>query len=184
MNCPSLLRPGDVLVFNQSRVIPARVMARKPLKDGQGGGLIEVLLLREEETNLWSAYLKPARRAGNELWLGQPGQPQHRAEVVGVLDDGARLLRFADRPQAASGRDRTLAAAAVHRCRERRPVWRERYQTVYARDDGSVAAPTAGLHFTPELLADWTSAASSALTSPCTSGPEPSSRCRVAWPTT
>ncbi|WP_161881879.1 tRNA preQ1(34) S-adenosylmethionine ribosyltransferase-isomerase QueA [Deinococcus alpinitundrae] len=144
---PELLRSGDLLVFNQSRVIPARVMARKPLVNRQGGGLIEVLLLREEATNLWSAYLKPARRAGKELWLGD-----HKAEVVGVLDDGARLLRFETDlkphldeigrlplpPYIAAGDDR---------------VWRERYQTVYARDDGSVAAPTAGLHFTPKLLA-------------------------------
>ena len=86
---PSLLRPGDVLVFNQSRVIPARVMARKPRVNGQGGGQIEVLLLREESPNLWSAYLKPARRAGNELYLGE-----HRASVVGVQPDGARLLQL------------------------------------------------------------------------------------------
>lgn len=69
---PELLQPGDLLVFNESRVIPARVMARKPLVNGLGGGQVEVLLLREEETldlgpHVWSAYLKPARRAGNEL---------------------------------------------------------------------------------------------------------------------
>ncbi len=145
---PELLRAGDVLVFNESRVIPARVMARKPVTpEGLGGGQVEVLLLREEEPNVWSAYLKPARRAGKELWLGE-----HRAEVVGILPDGARLLRFEQDikphldeigrlplpPYIAAGDDET---------------WRERYQTVYAREPGSVAAPTAGLHFTPELLA-------------------------------
>ncbi|GAA4017650.1 tRNA preQ1(34) S-adenosylmethionine ribosyltransferase-isomerase QueA [Deinococcus rubellus] len=144
---PGLLRPGDLLVFNQSRVIPARVMARKPVRGGQGGGMIEVLLLREEEANVWSAYLKPARRAGNELWLGE-----HRAEVVGVLDDGARLLRFeADIKLYLDGIGRLPLPPYIAAGDDDR-VWRERYQTVYARDDGSVAAPTAGLHFTPELL--------------------------------
>lgn len=144
---PELLRPGDLLVFNQSRVIPARVMARKPLKDGQGGGLIEVLLLREEATNLWSAYLKPARRAGNELWLGG-----HKAEIVGVLDDGARLLRFETDLKPHLDEIGRLPLPPYIAAGDDDRVWRERYQTVYARDDGSVAAPTAGLHFTPKLL--------------------------------
>ncbi len=145
---PGLLRPGDLLVFNQSRVIPARVMARKPVSNGQGGGLIEVLLLREEEANLWSAYLKPARRAGNELWLGD-----HRAEVVGVLDDGARLLRFETDLKPHLGEIGRLPLPPYIAAGGDDSVWRERYQTVYARVDGSVAAPTAGLHFTSELLA-------------------------------
>ncbi|WP_241191190.1 tRNA preQ1(34) S-adenosylmethionine ribosyltransferase-isomerase QueA [Deinococcus psychrotolerans] len=144
---PDLLRSGDVLVFNQSRVIPARVMARKPVVNGQGGGQIEVLLLREEETNLWSAYLKPARRAGNELWLGE-----HRAEVVGVLDDGARLLRFESDLKPHLDEIGRLPLPPYIQAGEDDSVWRERYQTVYARENGSVAAPTAGLHFTPELL--------------------------------
>ena len=149
---PDLLRPGDLLVMNQSRVIPARVMARKPVRDGQGGGMIEVLLLREEEANLWSAYLKPARRAGNELWLGEPGQPQHRAEVVGVLDDGARLLRFGYDLKPHLDEIGRLPLPPYIEAGDNDAVWRERYQTVYARENGSVAAPTAGLHFTPELL--------------------------------
>lgn len=148
---PALLREGDVLVFNQSRVIPARVMARKPVVDGQGGGQIEVLLLREESPHIWSAYLKPARRAGNELWLGD-GETKHRAEVIGVQEDGARLLRFEYdiKPHLDSiGR---LPLPPYIEAGENDLRWRERYQTVYARDNGSVAAPTAGLHFTPELL--------------------------------
>ncbi len=144
---PQLLRPGDLLVFNESKVIPARVMARKPVVGGQGGGQVEVLLLREEEPLVWSAYLKPAKRAGNELLLGQ-----HRAEVVGVLEDGARLLRFAEdiKPHLDSiGR---LPLPPYIAAGDSDEVWRERYQTVYAGTPGSVAAPTAGLHFTPELL--------------------------------
>jgi S-adenosylmethionine:tRNA ribosyltransferase-isomerase len=154
---PALLRPGDLLVFNESRVIPARVMARKPLTpDGHGGqhggGAVEVLLLREEQENLWSAYLKPAKRAGRELWLGRPGGTQHRAEVVGVLDDGARLLRFDHDLKPHLDEIGRLPLPPYIAAGDNDEVWRERYQTVYAREPGSVAAPTAGLHFTPELL--------------------------------
>ncbi|MDB5046449.1 MAG: S-adenosylmethionine:tRNA ribosyltransferase-isomerase [Deinococcus sp.] len=155
---PALLRSGDLLVFNESRVIPARVMARKPLKDGFGGGQVEVMLLREEGRadlgpHIWSAYLKPARRAGPELLLGPPNSP-HRAEIVGQLEDGARLLRFAYdiKPHLDSiGR---LPLPPYIDAGDNDERWRERYQTVYAREPGSVAAPTAGLHFTPELLAE------------------------------
>lgn len=150
---PDLLRPGDVLVFNESRVIPARVMARKPVVNGQGGGQIEVLLLREEEANVWSAYLKPAKRAGKELWLGQPGGTQHRVEVVGALPDGARLLRFDHDIKPHLDEIGRLPLPPYIHAGDSDETWRERYQTVYAREPGSVAAPTAGLHFTPELLA-------------------------------
>lgn len=145
---PTLLRPGDLLVFNQSRVIPARVMARKPVTpEGYGGGAVEVMLLREEENNVWSAYLKPARRAGKELWLGE-----HRAEVVGILEDGARLLRFEHDLKPHLDEIGRLPLPPYIDAGDDDEVWRERYQTVYARDPGSVAAPTAGLHFTPNLL--------------------------------
>ncbi|GMA16348.1 tRNA preQ1(34) S-adenosylmethionine ribosyltransferase-isomerase QueA [Deinococcus metallilatus] len=146
---PELLRAGDVLVFNESRVIPARVMARKPVTPGGfGGGQVEVLLLREEEQHVWSAYLKPAKRAGKELWLGQ-----HRAEVVGVLPDGARLLRFERDIKPHLDEIGRLPLPPYIDAGDSDETWRERYQTVYARTPGSVAAPTAGLHFTPELLA-------------------------------
>lgn len=148
---PDLLRPGDLLVFNESRVIPARVLARKPVVNGFGGGTVEVLLLREEwdaGANVWSAYLRPARRAGNELFLGD-----HRAEVVGVLDDGARLLRFDHDIKPHLDEIGRLPLPPYIDAGESDETWRERYQTVYARTPGSVAAPTAGLHFTPELLA-------------------------------
>ncbi|WP_425147153.1 tRNA preQ1(34) S-adenosylmethionine ribosyltransferase-isomerase QueA [Deinococcus sp.] len=156
---PGLLHSGDLLVFNESRVIPARVMARKPQAGGQGGGRIEVLLLREEERpelgeHVWSAYLKPARRAGNELLLGE--SDPLRAEVIGVLEDGARLLRFEQDIRPHLERIGTLPlppyiAAEPGQLQDAR--FQERYQTVYAQTPGSVAAPTAGLHFTPELLA-------------------------------
>lgn len=135
---PALLRAGDVLVFNESRVIPARLEARKP-----SGGRVEVLLLREESPLTWSAMLKGAKRAGSELWFGDL-----RADVVGQLSDGARLLRFAEDVRPHLERlGRLPLPPYIHN------DVGERYQTVYARTPGSVAAPTAGLHFTPELLA-------------------------------
>ncbi|ADV67714.1 tRNA preQ1(34) S-adenosylmethionine ribosyltransferase-isomerase QueA [Deinococcus maricopensis] len=140
---PDLLRTGDLLVFNESRVIPARIIARKPT-----GGAVETLLLREEEANVWSAYLKGAKRAGRDLLFGSV-----HAEVIGTLEDGARLLRFSEdiKPHLdALGR---LPLPPYIDAGEDDAVWQDRYQTVYARTAGSVAAPTAGLHFTPELLA-------------------------------
>ncbi|MFC4454916.1 tRNA preQ1(34) S-adenosylmethionine ribosyltransferase-isomerase QueA [Deinococcus sonorensis] len=145
---PRFLRPGDLLVFNESRVIPARVLARKPSAGGQGGGRVEVLLLREETANTWSAYLKPARRAGPALLLGD--EDPLRAEVVGVLPDGARLLRFDTDIRPHLDRIGTLPLPPYIAADP--AAFQERYQTVYARTPGSVAAPTAGLHFTPELL--------------------------------
>ena len=155
---PELLVPGDLLVFNESRVIPARVMAHKPASHGLGGGRVEVMLLRQEhlegDGQVWSAYLKPAKRAGNELWLGEGENPVW-AEVVGVLADGARLLRFSEDLWPQLSRIGTLPLPPyISPDPAADPVARaERYQTVYARTPGSVAAPTAGLHFTPELLA-------------------------------
>lgn len=150
---PALLRPGDLLVFNESRVIPARVMAHKPVQGGMGGGRVEVMLLRQElsegEGQVWSAYLKPAKRAGHELWLGE--RDPVRAEVVGVLPDGARLLRFAEDLWPHLERIGTLPLPPY--ISSDPAQFAERYQTVYATVPGSVAAPTAGLHFTPELLA-------------------------------
>lgn len=149
---PQFLRSSDLMVFNESRVIPARIMARKPLVEGQGGGQIEVLLLREEALpeygpHLWSAYLKPAKRAGKELLLGE-----HRAEVVGVLEDGARLLRFEYDIKPHLDDIGRLPLPPYIEAGDSDDLWRERYQTVYAKTLGSVAAPTAGLHFTPALL--------------------------------
>lgn len=158
---PGLLRPGDLLVFNESRVIPARVMARKPVDAaGHGGGQVEVLLLREEDLpdlsaehgpHLWSAYLKPARRAGNELWLGD-GEHRQRARVVGQLEDGARILAFDHDIKPHLDDIGRLPLPPYIDPGSSDDTWRERYQTVYARAPGSVAAPTAGLHFTPDLL--------------------------------
>jgi S-adenosylmethionine:tRNA ribosyltransferase-isomerase len=136
------LRAGDVMVFNQTRVIPARLEARKPT-----GGKLEVLLLRELEHAVWSAYLKPAKRAalGSILEFGAGVT----ATVERSLEDGARVLRFSEdvKPHLS-----TLGAVPLPPYIADSEQARGRYQTVYAAEPGSVAAPTAGLHFTPELL--------------------------------
>jgi S-adenosylmethionine:tRNA ribosyltransferase-isomerase len=131
---------GDVLILNRTRVIPARLEAKKP-----SGGKLEVLLLRELEYCVWSAYLKPAKRVqvGGIVDFG-PLQ----ATVLEVLEDGARVLKFnADiRVHLA-----TLGALPIPPYIQN-PNIGERYQTVYGSEPGSVAAPTAGLHFTQDLL--------------------------------
>ena len=131
---------GDVIVLNRTRVIPARLEARKP-----SGGKLEVLLLRELEYCVWSAYLKPAKRVqvGGLIEFGEI-----TAEVISILEDGARVLKFSTdiRPHL-----ETMGALPIPPYIHN-PDIGERYQTVYGSEPGSVAAPTAGLHFTQSLL--------------------------------
>ncbi|HEU4741764.1 MAG TPA: tRNA preQ1(34) S-adenosylmethionine ribosyltransferase-isomerase QueA, partial [Meiothermus sp.] len=133
------LRPGDLLVLNQSKVIPARTFATNA-----HGTLIEVLLVRELEPDHWEALLKPARRAKGVLRFADGLE----AEVVGVEDDGTRVLHFTGGVWEHLERiGKTPLPPYIHAS-----IDPQRYQTVYAKTPGSVAAPTAGLHFTPELL--------------------------------
>ncbi len=141
---PDLLRPGDLLVFNDSRVIPARLRARR----AGSGGRAELLLLHRTGPGLWQALARPARRLkpGSRLAL-EGGSRQHTVEVAERGEGGIVAVRFEDE-------------AAIEECGQtplppyiREPLAdAERYQTVYARVRGSAAAPTAGLHFTPGLL--------------------------------
>lgn len=143
------LRSGDVLVFNESKVIPARLEAKKPT-----GGKLEVLLLREFSPLEWSAYLKPARKASETLIFGDG---KASAQIVGTLEDGARMLRFdRDIKPLLDELGSLPLPPYIHHDSQNAQVGSsaaERYQTVYAKAKGSVAAPTAGLHFTQELLA-------------------------------
>lgn len=143
---PSLLDPGDVLVINDSRVIPARLVAKR-----RGGGMAEVLLVARESDGTWRALVQPGARIkpGAALALGDDDS----VEIVDRFPTGERRVRLAG-----PGGEGAVLARRGHVplppyiARPDTADDRERYQTVYARDDGSVAAPTAGLHFTAALL--------------------------------
>ena len=140
------LREGDVLVCNESRVIPARLFARR----AESGGKVEILLLRRLEEGLWEALARPSRRVipGTSIvLLGRPGEASATAEVVGKTEAGTRLIRFPEEEALESLGAMPLPPYIREPLRDP-----ERYQTVYSRVKGSAAAPTAGLHFTPELL--------------------------------
>jgi S-adenosylmethionine:tRNA ribosyltransferase-isomerase len=139
------LEPGDVLVFNDSRVIPARLRGEK----AGSGGKVELLLLRQMEKAVWEVLLKPAKRVaiGTELEISSDAGASLRAEVVGEGEGGVKVIRFPE-GMLLPKLGRIPLPPYIHT-----PLAdAERYQTVYARVPGSVAAPTAGLHFTPQLL--------------------------------
>ena len=140
-----LLRPGDVLVFNDSRVIPARLYGRK----SDTGARVEILLLRRLSKNVWEALVRPGKRLleGAKVELSRPDGPRVSAEIQGVLSEGIRVVGFSDESLLPGLGDMPLPPYIHARLDEP-----ERYQTVYAREQGSAAAPTAGLHFTPALL--------------------------------
>jgi S-adenosylmethionine:tRNA ribosyltransferase-isomerase len=143
---PSLVQPGDVVVVNDSRVIPARLPARRP-----GGGAAEVLLVTREAEGTWRALVRPGARLRAGMRLGLGGDDA--AEIVAHLESGERRVRLLG-----EGGDEGVIARRgrvplpPYIDREPTEADRERYQTVYAREAGSVAAPTAGLHFTDETL--------------------------------
>jgi len=148
------LRPGDVLVLNNSRVIPARLRG----VNANTGGKFEVMLLAEKARNDWWAMMRPGKKARIGTRIGfletgsQPGGIH--ATVTETNDEGHRRLQFSGTPDILRELDR-LGEVPLPPYIQRDgllPSDKERYQTVFARADGSVAAPTAGLHFTPELL--------------------------------
>jgi S-adenosylmethionine:tRNA ribosyltransferase-isomerase len=148
-------RPGDVLVFNNSRVIPARLRGA----NAQSGGQFEMFLLEENATNDWWAMMRPAKRArvGTEIILSDARKPTEvRATVLEVNEEGHRRLRFSGTKNIFSELDKLgevpLPPYITRPKASRAPEDRERYQTVFAQPPGSVAAPTAGLHFTESLL--------------------------------
>jgi len=146
---PELLRPGDCVVVNNSRVIPARVLARD-----SGGRPVELLFFAREDERRWRALVRPGRRCrvGAELLVA--GEGGARLRIVGVAADGARLVECLDGTVEDLMRAHGLPPLPpyIERFATPTPEDRERYQTVYARPPGSVAAPTAGLHFTAALL--------------------------------
>ncbi|HEX3354431.1 MAG TPA: tRNA preQ1(34) S-adenosylmethionine ribosyltransferase-isomerase QueA [Terriglobales bacterium] len=165
---PRLLKPDDLVVFNNTRVFPARLFGRRsgakaqPLSASNPAareflrGTIEVLLTRQlsRNPNEWECLVRPGRKigVGEQLFFGENGEL--RAEVVARGSFGERRIRFAPVPDFFMAVDRVgHVPLPPYIDRGDRPADRERYQTVYARERGSVAAPTAGLHFTPEILA-------------------------------
>ncbi len=142
------LQPGDVLVVNESKVIPARLYGRRE----ETGAQMELLLLRSCEKDVWEVLVKPGRRAkpGTVMVFGEG---LLRAEVLEVAEDGNRFVRFhydaKENFYAILDRIGQMPLPPYITKRDNDP---SRYQTVYAKQEGSAAAPTAGLHFTPELL--------------------------------
>ncbi len=146
---PAILRPGDLLVTNNTRVIPARLFARRPVSRDGGGGRVELLLVEKTAAREWTALLKPGRRArpGTRLELGAG----LTVEVLSKLEDGRHGVLFSE-PVEPYLEELGHVPLPPYIKRADAQADRERYQTVYAKADGAIAAPTAGLHFTPELL--------------------------------
>lgn len=140
------LRPGDCLVLNNTKVIPARLLGVKE----DTGAAIEILLLKRRDSDVWETLVKPGKKArpGAKIVFGDGCL---RAEVMDVVEEGNRLIRFDYEGIFEEVLDRLgempLPPYITHKLQDK-----SRYQTVYAKYEGSAAAPTAGLHFTEELL--------------------------------
>ena len=145
---PDLVRQGDVLVFNDSKVIPARLYGRR----ANSGREIELLLLEKLSDGTWRALVKPGRRmtvgADFSVIDGEGGIAM-TGKVVDVEEPGTRIVELSDDDGIRSAGVMPLPPYIHEKLDDP-----DRYQTVYSRQEGSVAAPTAGLHFTPELLDD------------------------------
>ena len=144
----NFLKPGDILVLNETRVIPARLFARKL----PSGGRLEILLLRKRDDQTWEALV-----GGKGLTVGkrfqiesnQPGEKTPTGEILAMLDGAERLIQFDQGLEPFFSKIGHVPLPPYIHSQLDDP---ERYQTVYAKHPGSAAAPTAGLHFTPELI--------------------------------
>lgn len=140
------LEPGDCLVLNDTKVIPARLLGTK----ADTGAAIEVLLLKRQENDIWEALVKPGKKARPGTVISF-GDGILTGEVLDVVDEGNRLIQFCYEGIFEEVLDRLgempLPPYITHKLQDK-----NRYQTVYAKYEGSAAAPTAGLHFTKELI--------------------------------
>ena len=139
------LNPGDALVINETRVIPARLIGERP-----SGGACEILLLKQLAPKKWEAIVRPGKklRTGAQVRFGGG---RLVATIAEVKEDGGRIVDFACEGTMEAALDE-LGEMPLPPYIHEKLADRERYQTVYARQEGSAAAPTAGLHFTPELM--------------------------------
>lgn len=147
-DCIEYMREGDVLVVNSTRVIPARLFGTK---EGTGAK-IEVVLLKRIDINTWEALVKPGKRvhSGTRIVFGDGSLT---AQSIDITEVGGRILRFEYDGVFEEILDKLGQMPLPHYIKKELTD-RERYQTVYAKTPGSAAAPTAGLHFTPELISD------------------------------
>ena len=141
------LQPGDTLVINDTKVIPARLYGHRSIT----GGVVEILLLKRKTDDVWECLVKPGKKArsGSVIEFGEEGLLT--GMITDVLEDGNRLIKFSYEGIFEEILDRLgempLPPYITHKLKDK-----NRYQTVYAKNEGSAAAPTAGLHFTRELL--------------------------------
>jgi S-adenosylmethionine:tRNA ribosyltransferase-isomerase len=147
---PSYINAGDVVAINNTRVFPARLVGRRE----PTGGRVELFLVREVEPLVWETLARPARRLQQDARVSF-GDGILQAQIIRLLDDGRRLVRFecdASFEEALEELGQTPLPPYIKRDLESPDLDRERYQTVYARKRGAIAAPTAGLHFTPRVM--------------------------------
>ena len=152
---PVLLRPGDLMIFNDTKVIPAQLSGRRAARAGGSEAKIEITLHKREGDGRWRAFARPARRLvpGETIAFAEGLS----AEVEAKTAEGELILRFSLRnaalAQALHRHGQMPLPPYIRKLRPYEPRDAVDYQTVYARSEGAVAAPTAGLHFTPALLA-------------------------------
>lgn len=145
---PEFLQSGDALVLNNTKVFPARLLG-----NSESGAKIEIFLVREIEENTWETLARPARRlrAGKKIFFGD----RLSAEVLEKTDEGRAVVKFhaiGDFETVLDEIGKTPLPPYIKRERDAPDADRERYQTIFASRRGAIAAPTAGLHFTPEIL--------------------------------
>ncbi len=143
------LNPGDCLILNDSKVLPARIYGTNTLT----GRIVEFLLLKQVSNDSWETLVKPGKKAkeGFEFYFGDKTNPCLEATITQILDDGNRIIKFKNTKNFFSNLEKVGQMPLPPYIKEKLKD-QTRYQTIYAKDLGSAAAPTAGLHFTEELL--------------------------------
>lgn len=148
-NLPNYLSPKDCIILNDSRVMPARILGKNVATQG----IVEFLLLKQREVNMWETLVKPGKKAkiGFKFIFGTSVENLLCAEVTEILEDGNRIIKFEDDENFFSKLEK-IGTMPLPPYIKQKLEDQSRYQTVYANDLGSAAAPTAGLHFTTKLL--------------------------------